>query len=144
MEPRCPKRACSGWNNGQKQKQRTKKTEKIMKKMKTTILTSVALAACVSTQLFAQNAKEDVITIQATGSRQNSVSTSPTVANYGYWSDPQVPGKDGVFYYKTAPVKFTEQDLIHCMAYVLWGNAGHYSTTAKLVLDQGELSGFFG
>jgi hypothetical protein len=98
----------------------------------------------VSTQLFAQNAKEDVITIQATGSRQNSVSTSPTVANYGYWSDPQVPGKDGVFYYKTAPVKFTEQDLIHCMAYVLWGNAGHYSTTAKLVLDQGELSGFFG
>src|ERR1035441_4873675 len=104
MEPRCPKRACSGWNNGQKQKQRTKKTEKIMKKMKTTILTAVALAACVSTQLFAQN-KEDVITLSLTGQEQVSVSTSATVKNAGNWPD-------GPKYYKTGTTKVTDKDVI--------------------------------
>src|ERR1035437_344890 len=70
-----PKRACSGWHNAQNQEQRTQKNEQIMKKMKTTILTSVALAACVSTQLFAQNVKEDTITFALTGIQQVSVST---------------------------------------------------------------------
>src|ERR1035437_6627159 len=137
MEPRCPKRACSGWNNGQKQKQRTKKTEKIMKKMKTTILTSVALAACVSTQLFAQTVvKQDTITISLTGAKQLSVSTSASVPNFANWSS-------GPMFYKTTPVKVTDQDIIKYIGAVLWNNANHYSSKAKLVLVQGELSGFF-
>src|ERR1035437_4429058 len=122
MEPRCPKRACSGWNNGQKQKQRTKKTEKIMKKMKTTILTSVALAACVSTQLFAQTVvKQDTITISLIGAKQSSVSQSPTLPNSGFWSL-------GPMYYMTAPIKVTDQDIIKYIGRVLWNNASHYSS----------------
>src|ERR1035437_9531778 len=125
MEPRCPKRACSGWNNGQKQKQRTKKTEKIMKKMKTTILTSVALAACVSTQLFAQ-VKEDVITFSLTGQKQNSVSHSATVDNQGTWSGLGDASGTGPRFYKTATTKVTDQDIIKFIAYVKHHNANYY------------------
>jgi hypothetical protein len=108
-----------------------------MKKMKTTILTSVALAACVSTQLFAQTVvKQDTITISLTGAKQSSVSTSASVPNFGNWST-------GPMFYKTAPIKVTDKDIIKYIAASLWGNANHYSTKAKLVLVQGELSGFF-
>ena len=107
-----------------------------MKKMKTTIATVVALSACVSTQLFAQNVKEDTITFALTGIQQVSVSTSATVPNAGNWTD-------GPKYYKTAPVKVTDKDIIKYIGAVLWRNASHYSSSAKLVLVQGELSGFF-
>ena len=104
-----------------------------MKKMKTTI--AVALAACVSTQVFAQ-VKEDTITFSLTGQRQNSVSTSASTANAGTWSA-------GPRYYQSATTKVTDQDIIHFIAYVKHHNATYYSTHAKLVLVQGELSGFF-
>jgi hypothetical protein len=104
-----------------------------MEKMKTTI--AVALAACVSTQVFAQ-VKEDTITFSLTGQRQNSVSTSASTANAGTWSA-------GPRYYQSATTKVTDQDIIHFIAYVKHHNATYYSTHAKLVLVQGELSGFF-
>jgi hypothetical protein len=104
-----------------------------MKKMKTTI--AVALAACVSTQVFAQ-VKEDVITFSLTGQAQNSVSTSATVANAGTWSA-------GPRYYKTATTKVTDQDIIKFIGAVKHRNPAYYSTKAKLVMVQGELSGFF-
>ena len=106
-----------------------------MKKMKTTILTAVALAACVSTQLFAQN-KEDVITLSLTGQEQVSVSTSATVKNAGNWTD-------GPKYYKTGTTKVTDKDVIKYIAFVLHGSPSFYSSKAQLVLVQGELSGFF-
>jgi hypothetical protein len=46
-------------------------------------------------------------------------------------------------FYKTTPVKVTDQDIIKYIGAVLWNNANHYSSKAKLVLVQGELSGFF-
>ena len=103
-----------------------------MKKMKTTI--AIALAACVSTQVFAQ-VKEDVITVALTGQKQVSVSTT-TGNNVGNWS--QEP-----HYYKTGTQKLTDQDIIKFIAYVKHSNGNYYSTKAKLVLVQGELSGFF-
>jgi len=106
-----------------------------MKKMKTTLIATVALAAGVMSSL-AQNAKECTITFAVTGVKQTSVSTSPSAANAGLWSQ-------GPLYYKTGPVKFTDQDIIKDIAFVLWGNAGHYTSTAKLILDQSELGGFF-
>jgi len=106
-----------------------------MKKMKTTIV-AVALAAGVSLPLLAQSAKECVITFAVTGLEQKSVSTSATIPNEGTWSA-------GPKFYKTGPIKFTDADLIHDIAFVEWGNAGHYSSSAKLILDQSELGGFF-
>lgn len=105
-----------------------------MKKMKTTILTSVALAACVSTQVFAQ-VKEDVITFALTSQRQSSVSTS-TAANAGNWS--QQPK-----FYKTSSTKVTQANVLQYIGLVLHNNAKYYSSSAKLVMVQGELSGFF-
>jgi hypothetical protein len=104
-------------------------------KMRKTLITAVALAACVSTQLFAQN-KEDVMTFSLTGQQQTSVSTSPTVVNAGNWTD-------GPKYYKTGTTKVTDKDIIKYIAFVLHNSATYYSSQAKLVLVQGELSGFF-
>jgi hypothetical protein len=103
-----------------------------MKKMKTTI--AIALAACVSTQVFAQ-VKEDVIKVALTGQQQISVSTT-TGNNVGNWSD-------GPKYYKTGTTKLTDQNIIKFIGFVLHGNASYYSSKAQLVLVQGELSGFF-
>ena len=103
-----------------------------MKKMKTTI--AIALAVCVSTQVFAQS-KEDVITLSLTGQKQVSVSTT-TGNNVGNWSA-------GPKYYKTGTMKITDKDVIRYIAFVLHGTASYYSASAKLVLVQGELSGFF-
>jgi hypothetical protein len=124
-----------------KAKTENKKNRKIMKKMKTTILTSVALAACVSTQLFAGNSKEDTITFSLNLQGQQSVSTTAGL-NVGNWS--QQPT-----HYKTIAGKLTQQSLIKAIGVILHGNgdgvtgANYYSSKATLVLVQGELSGFF-
>ena len=122
----------------EKKKQRTesKQNRKIMKNMKTKLITSVALAACMGTQAFAASttlSKEDTITFALTLQGQKSVSTSPTALDAGNFS--QKPR-----YYKTVTQKVTEQNLIKCMGQVLGTT---FSSKAKLVLVQGELSGFF-
>jgi hypothetical protein len=105
--------------------------------MKKTLTTVAALVACAGTQLFAQNTKEDVITLSLTRYAQNSVSTSATTANAGLWTDPPT-------IYKTASSRFTTTDVLKAIAIVLHGNAGAYTSRAQLVLVQGELGGFFG
>jgi hypothetical protein len=122
--------------------QRTEKNkkEKIMKIMKSTIATTVALAACVSTQLLAQNVKEGNITFALTGQEQVSVSET-TAANAGDWVDPTT--LRGPTHYKTGPTKMTQADLIKDISFTIYGTPNHYGSTAKLVLVQGELSGFF-
>jgi len=113
-----------------------------MKKMKTTIAATVALAACLSTQVFGAvsstgNVKQDTITFALTVQGQASVSTSATVANAGNFSQ-------GPLYYKTATKKMTQADILKAIAYVLHGhNGGFYTSQASLVLVQGELGGFF-
>jgi hypothetical protein len=111
--------------------------------MKTTIAATVALAACLSTQVFAAatsstgNTKQDTITLALTLQGQSSVSTSATVANAGNFSQ-------GPLYYKTSSKKFTQVDLLKAIAYVIHNkNAGYYSSQASLVLVQGELGGFW-
>jgi hypothetical protein len=104
--------------------------------MKKTLITAVALAACAGTQLFAQNAKQDVITFSLTRYAQVSVSTS-TAANAGNWSD-------GPTIYKTTSYKIATADVIQAIAEVLHGNPGYYGSRSQLVLVQGELGGFFG
>jgi hypothetical protein len=104
-------------------------------KMRKKLIIALVLGACVGTQAFAQ-VKEDVITFSLTGQKQVSVSTSATAQNAGLWT--QEP-----HYYKTGTQKVTDQDIIKFIAYVKHGNANYYSTRAKLVLVQGELSGFF-
>jgi hypothetical protein len=104
--------------------------------MKKTLITAVALAACAGTPLFAQNAKEGVITFALTSQAQNSVSTS-TASNAGLWS--QQPR-----YYKTVTGKLATSDILQAIAYVLHNkNNNFYGSKAQLVLVQGELSGFF-
>jgi hypothetical protein len=107
-----------------------------MNKMKTTIATTLALAACVGTQVFAQNTKEDTITFALTVQQQSSVSTSPSVANAGTWSEMPT-------HYKTATKKMTQTDILRAISIVMHGTAGYYTTQAKLVLVQGELGGFW-
>ena len=107
-----------------------------MKKMKTTIAATVALAACVSTQLFAQNTKEDTITFALTVQQQVSVSTSATVPNAGTWSA-------GPTHYKTISKKLTQVDILKAIAIVRHSNPSYYTSQAKLVLVQGELGGFW-
>jgi len=108
-----------------------------MKKMKTTIAATVALAACVSTQLFAQNIKQDTITFALSLQGQASVSTSATVANAGNFSQ-------GPLYYKTAKSTFTQANLLKAISYVMHEhNATYYTSQASLVLVQGELGGFW-
>lgn len=94
------------------------------------------MIACTGPQVFAQKAKEGVITLALTAQKQASVSNSKSAANYGYWS--QVPP-----YYKTKTSKLTQTDIIKAIGKVLHGNASYYSSKAQLILVQGELSGFF-
>lgn len=105
-----------------------------MNKMKTTLLTSIALAACMSTSVFAQKSKESPITFTLSLDGQASVSTLASQANYGNWS--QSPK-----YYKTTGIKkMTQTDIIKDIGNVV--NIG-FTTKAQLELVQGELSGFF-
>jgi hypothetical protein len=104
-------------------------------KMRKTLITALVLGACVSTQLFAQNTKEDTITFSLTAQGQSSVSTS-TAPNAGNWSD-------GPSHYKTGSKKLTQTDVLRAIAIVVHGNPNYYSSKAKLALVQGELSGFF-
>jgi len=107
--------------------------------MKKTLTTLAALAACAGTQLFAQNAKTDVVSFSLTTYAQSSVSTSPTVRNAGLWSQ-------GPQYYKTANGKLNTTGVLQAIAIVLHGTPGYYSkfSNPQLVLVQGELTGFFG
>jgi hypothetical protein len=107
--------------------------------MKKTLITAVALAACAGTQLFAQNAKQGVITFALTGQAQSSVSDT-TANNQGGWNSPAVTGKA---YYKTTSTKVATLNILQAIAIVLHNNAGFYSSKAQLVLVQPELSGFF-
>jgi hypothetical protein len=107
--------------------------------MKKTLITAVALAACAGTQLFAQNAKEDVITFALTGQAQSSVSDN-TGNNQGGWT---TPAPIAATFYKTSSTKVATADILKAIAIVLHKNAGYYSSKAQLVLVQGELSGFF-
>jgi hypothetical protein len=92
--------------------------------------------ACVGTQLFAQNFKEDVLTFNL--SRQYQVSVSDSSApNHGVWTAPPTQ-------YKTKTSKLATADILRSIAVVLYGNPNAYSSQAKIVLVQGELSGFFG
>lgn len=111
--------------------------------MKRTLITAVALAACVGTQMFAQNVKEGVITFALTEQHQKSISTNPNVNNAGKWS--QIPQ-----YYKTGSVAINTKTILQCIGFVLHDNANYYTTqgtktvpAAQLVLVQGELGGFF-
>jgi len=107
-----------------------------MKKMKTTIAATVALAACVSTQLFAQNIKQDTITFALTLQGQKSVSTSSAL-NAGNFSQ-------GPLYYSTQKTPFGTGNLLKAISYVMHEhNAGYYTSQASLVLVQGELGGFW-
>jgi hypothetical protein len=105
--------------------------------MKKTLITAAALVACAGTQLFAQNIKEDVMTFNLTRQYQISVSTSASANNAGTWDAPPTQ-------YKTKSSKLNTADILRSIAVVLYGNANAYSSQAKLVLVQGELSGFFG
>lgn len=108
--------------------------------MKTTLALTAAIAAFAGTQVFAANVKEGTITFSLTGQRQTSVSTSNTKANQGNWTD-------GPSYYKTASLKITQADIIKDIVATWAANDTSFSTfntaSAKLVLVQGELSGFF-
>jgi hypothetical protein len=122
--------------NTKPREQRTElaKKKKVMKQMKTTLLTTVALAACVGTQVFAQNSKLDTITFSLSLQGQASVSTSATAVNAGDWSE-------GPKYYKTTGItKMTQAAIIKDIGKVLGRS---YTAKAQLVLVQGELSGFF-
>jgi len=108
--------------------------------MKTTLLATVAIAACMGTQVFAQKSKESPIMFNLSLDGQASVSTSPTVANAGDWS--QEPKN-----YKTTGIKkMTQAAIIADIGFTLT-QAGVLSSTfsskATLELVQGELSGFF-
>jgi hypothetical protein len=108
-----------------------------MKKTNMTMAAVVALAAFAGSQAFASSSstKEDVITFSLTEQGQSSVSTT-SGANVGDFS--AIP-----FHYKTSSKKLTQTDLLHGIGLVLHGSASYYSSSAKLVLVQGELSGFF-
>jgi hypothetical protein len=104
--------------------------------MKRTLITAAVLVTCAGTQLFAQNFKEDVLTFNL--SRQYQVSVSDSAAlNHGLWTAPPTQ-------YKTKTTKLVTADILRAIAVVLYGNPNAYSAQAKIVLVQGELSGFFG
>jgi hypothetical protein len=105
-------------------------------KMRKKLITALVLGACASMQVFAQNVKQDTITFALTVQQQASVSTSPSVANAGDWSQ-------GPLYYKTATKKMTQADILKAIAIVLHGNPTYYSSQASLQLVQGELGGFW-
>jgi hypothetical protein len=89
--------------------------------------------------LFAQNAKQGVITFALTGQAQSSVSDT-TANNQGGWNSPATVGRA---YYKTTATKVATLNILQAIAIVLHNNAGFYSSKAQLVLVQPELSGFF-
>lgn len=105
--------------------------------MKKTLVTAVALAAVAGSPLLAQNAKESTITFSLTRQYQNSVSSSASVGNAGEWTDPPA-------FYKTKSAKLSTADVLKSIAIVLHGTPNYYSSQTKVVLVQGELSGFFG
>lgn len=95
------------------------------------------MVACAGPQVFAQKAKEGVITFSLTFDRQQSVSNDKSKENYGNWS--QYPE-----YYKTK--KSNKLSTTQVLQYIGWcvaRNPGLYSSKAQLVLVQGELGGFF-
>ena len=106
-------------------------------KMRKKLITALVLGACVGTQAFAQNIKQDTITFSLSLQGQSSVSTSPSAANAGNFSQ-------GPLYYKTKTTKFTQADLLKAISYVMHHhNAGYYTSQASLQLVQGELGGFW-
>src|ERR1019366_2593745 len=106
-------------------------------KMRKTLITALVSGACLGTQAFAQNIKEDKLTFTLTAQGQASVSTSPSVANAGLFSQ-------GPLYYKTVTKKMTQTDILKAIAYVLHNhNPNFYSSQAYLVLVQGELGGWW-
>jgi len=105
--------------------------------MKRILITAFTLAACAGTQLFAQNAKEDVMTFNLSRQYQVSVSDSSSSANHGVWTAPPTV-------YKTKTTKLATADILRAISVVLYANPNAYSSSAKLVLVQGELGGFFG
>jgi len=104
-------------------------------KMRKKLITALVLGACLGTQAFAQNTKQDTITFSLTVQEQASVSTS-TAPNAGNWSQ-------GPLYYKTQTLKLTQTDILKAIAYVLHHNGTFYSPKASLILVQGELGGFW-
>jgi len=105
-----------------------------MNKMKTTLLTTVALAACMSTQVFAQKSKESPITFSLSLQGQASVSTSASAIDAGNWS------QEPKFYKTTGVKKMTQANIIQDIGAVLKTS---FTSKATLELVQGELSGFF-
>lgn len=105
--------------------------------MKRILITAFTLAACAGTQLSAQNVKEDVLTFNLTRAAQFSISDSATKNNNGLWTAPPTV-------YKTKSYKLNTADVLRAIGVVLYGNPNAYSSSARLVLVQGELGGFFG
>jgi hypothetical protein len=104
--------------------------------MKTTLAITAAIAACASAQLFAANVKEGTISFALTGQRQVSVSTSASALNQGAWTNSPT-------HYKTGTLKITQADIINYISETKFGTTSAYGSSPKLVLVQGELSGFF-
>jgi len=103
-----------------------------MDNMRKTLIAALVIAGAAG-QVVAQLVKEDTITLSLKGERQISVSNSKSVPNDGNWSS--VPE-----YYKTESIKYGTSELLRSIDKVLKRG---YSSQAKLVLVQGELSGFF-
>jgi hypothetical protein len=105
-----------------------------MKQMKTTLITTVALAACMGTQVFAQKSKESPITFNLSLQGQASVSTAANQIDAGNWS------QEPRFYKTTGTTKLTQAGIIKDIGAVLKTS---FTSKATLELVQGELSGFF-
>jgi len=106
--------------------------------MKTSLAIALALSTGVGATVFAQNVKQDIITIALSGQEQVSVSDT-TANNAGTFSA-------GPKYYKTGATKVTDQNIIQYIAFIKHGSATYYAHAGKnpqLVLVQGELTGFF-
>jgi hypothetical protein len=111
-----------------------------MDNIKTSLAIAVALAAGVSASVFAANIKEGTISFAMTVQQQSSVSeTSGSKA--GDWVDPTT--HVGPTRYRTHLAKIDQTTIIQDIGYVLHGSSTYYSSSAELVLVQGELSGFF-
>jgi hypothetical protein len=104
--------------------------------MKKTLVTA-ALVACAATQMFAQNAKEGVLTFALTYQRQDNITTQSGKKYVGKWS--QRPA----FYTTKSSQKLDTKMILQDIGAVLHQNAGYYSSKAQLVFVQGELGGFF-
>jgi hypothetical protein len=112
-----------------------------MNKMKTTIAIAAALVAGASTQSFAAatapvSSKVGTITFSLTAVGQTNISTSNTQLDAGDWTD-------SPFHYRTLTTKLTQKEIIKYISMVLYGKPTGFTANAKLILVQGELSGFF-